>query len=204
MIRYEQQQHFVVGALTLASVLGVVVALGVAMTCIAAVRRIMQVLPPSTPRRADVRFWYSMAAVLMLLAAWRGLGGEAAIQAFGRATAHAGAWYDERRLSQGIIVSLLLIGGGASMLALLRLLGGRRNTVILAALATTGLTGLTILRMISLHLVDWFLYTGIGPLRMNWMLEGTFYFIIAAAAVHTIRTTHAPRRRRRSGGTDTG
>ncbi|MGW8281612.1 hypothetical protein ACWGK7_19250 (plasmid) [Sphingomonas aurantiaca] len=198
MIQYEQQQHFVLGTLTMPSLMGTMLAVVTAVACVAAARRMLAVLPPSSVRRADVRFWHAVAGVLIALALWRGLGGEAAVQAWARDAAHAGAWYDERRFSQAIIVSLGLIFGTAVVFALLRLLGGRRGTVIVAALATVGLVWLTMMRLVSLHLVDRFLYTGIGPIRMNWVLEVSFLLATAAAAVHTVRTTQPPRRKRSS------
>lgn len=200
MIQYEQQQHFFVGALTLVSLCGVVLTLLAALACAAAAWRTLCVPNRSLMRRADVRFWYGIVAVLLTLAAWRAWGGEAAVQAWARSTAHTGQWYNDRRFSQAIIVSLNLIAGAAAVLALLRLLGGRRGTVIVAALATVGLVGLAIMRLVSLHLTDRFLYTGIGPIRMNWVLEASFLLTVTASAVQTVRTTHTPQRKRRNGG----
>ena len=166
------------------NLLGVLAYVVVVVACLAAALR-ARAAPARRVRAHLTRHWLGLAALFLILAAWRGLGGEAAAQDWGRSLLHAEGLYDARRSWQGPVgaFALLAAGAWASWLAI----RDRRRIDPLVAwsrLAGLGLLGYTALRLLSWHPVDAIIYARLGPLHINHLVDmGLTVFCGLAACV---------------------
>lgn len=145
--------------------------------------------------RGDMVVWASAAAMFVALVAMRLLNGEDYLRGLLRALAAGEGFYNTRWLGQIAAIILLagVLGLGWHKLRLdwIHKRGSQTSRFMRAVLlAMAGFALLYGLRLISLHGIDRLLYA--GPLRLNWVLEGSFTLIITVAAALYIR--HCRRR----------
>lgn len=166
------------------NLLGVLAYLVVVLACLAAALR-ARGAPSRRARTRLTRHWLGLAALFVILAAWRGLGGEVALQEWARGLLHAEGIYAARRSWQGPVgaSALLAAGAWASWLAI----RDRRRLDPLVGwsrLAGLGLLGYTLLRLLSWHPVDALIYAGLGPFHINHLIDmGLTIFCGLAACV---------------------
>lgn len=174
---YEQQESYALGSVTVASFVGglalIACALLAALTATRTLRR----------RPVEPGCWWAIAAILAILALYRLLGLQQSWLAAVRSVAQESGWYADRRLPQVWATCLLLLSAILPLAAGVSLLRQRLSSSALGAGASTyALLGLYVLRDISLHAVDSALYAGIGPVRVNWILEAGLLLTISGSA----------------------
>lgn len=166
------------------NLLGVLAYLAVVLACLAAALHARSA-PSRRARRHLVRHWLGLAALFAILAAWRGLGGEIAVQEWGRSLLHAEGVYAMRRSWQGPLGASALLGAGG-WVGWLAIRDRRRIDPLVgwSRLAGLGLLGYTLLRLLSWHPVDAIIYTGLGPLLVNHLIDmGLTVFCGIAACI---------------------
>jgi hypothetical protein len=132
--------------------------------------------------------WLLLALFFAVLVVLRLFEVEDAVRGSLRTAMRARGSYDQRRAIQGPIVAAIILLAGATALVLLnriaRKVRGQRNLALAAALgAAFAMLVLIALRVISLHVIDAFLY---GPLKLNWVIDlGTSLIVLSAAAYYT-------------------
>ncbi len=121
--------------------------------------------------RREVRFWFGLALVLLLLGINKQLDLQTAFTEFGRVLAHAQGWYDSRALLQRafiLVIGLMSVAFGIVLFALLRKLP---RATRMAAVGVVLLLGFIVVRAASFHHVDLFLGSDVLGIRWNWLFE---------------------------------
>lgn len=152
-----------------------------------------------TPDAAFVH-WCAVAALFFGAAAWRLLNGEGRVQEMLREGLRAGGEYDDRYTMQGPIA--------AALVAMLAIVGAtaawrwftqppHRAWSMAGAL---GLLGFSMIRLVSYHPIDRLIYSGVGPLRLNYLIElaligSVFYgiFLLVSSKRHVRRPSRGHR-----------
>lgn len=144
-----------------------------------------RVRPSSTP--AAWRWWLAVAACFVVLAAIRLTNADQALHDHIRDWAERDGIYGERHDLQ-IPVTLAGLTGLFGMFVWAIVRGWTFDRVVLARSATLVLLVLVVLRMVSLHAVDAFLYRAVGPVRVNYLLDtGLTFSVIALAAAEWLQ-----------------
>ena len=173
--------------MSLMSQIAVIVYCVVILACVAA----MRVAAQHPDRRRDMAHWLAAAAVFAGLAAFRIGQVEERLRDFAREVSQADGVYELRAEVQVPLVILTGLAGLGMMVLFVRLWrrerpGSRARLVLLSRFALLGLVPLFGLRLVSLHQVDYVLYS--GPLRINWLIEGAICAAVGgSAAVYTLR-----------------
>jgi hypothetical protein len=154
---------------------------------------------------SERRFWWSLTVGLLLLGINKQLDLQTWFTLTGKHLAQQTGWYAERRIAQAIFI-FLIAGAGVGLVLLLWGFARKRVRQYRLALSGTIFLGCFILiRAASFHHVDQMLGWQVGGLRMNHFLECGGIFLIALAALKTLRPgrTHIPSQRElsRSSGT---
>ena len=159
----------------------------VILACIAA----MRVAGQHPDRRSDMAHWLAAAAVFAGLAMFRIGQMEDRLREFTRAWTRAEGDYAMRSALQVPLVVLIAVAGLGMVFLFIRLWRrerprSRARLVLLSRFALLGLGPLFALRLVSLHQVDYVLYS--GPLRLNWLIEGAIFLAVGGcAALYTLR-----------------
>lgn len=98
--------------------------------------------------------------------------------------------YAERSTLQAPILAVLLVGLlGLGLWAMyrgpIRFEGTGQRLIWLSRIGVAGLALLVVLRVLSLHFVDKILYS--GPVRLNWVTDGSMTLLVGACAVLYLR-----------------
>lgn len=136
---------------------------------------------------SERRFWWGLTVCLLLLAINKQLDLQTWFTLAGKRLAQQTGWYADRRMVQVIFVFLIAVAG---MVLVLLLWAFARKTVRQYRLALSGAVFLgcfVLIRAASFHHVDQLLGWQIGFLRMNHILECGGIFLIALAAIKTLR-----------------
>lgn len=176
------------------NLLGALAYLVVVLACLAAALHARRA-PSRRARGQLVRHWLGLMVLFALLAAWRGLGGEAAVQEWGRNLLHAEGVYAMRRSWQGPVGASALLGAGA-WVGWLAIRDRRRIDPLVgwSRLAGLGLLGYTLLRLMSWHPVDAIIYAGVGPLLVNHLIDMGLTVFCGIAAGVASRARFMPQR----------
>lgn len=142
----------------------------------------------------SIRLWQVAAAFLLLAAVYRAVGAEHYLTDRLRAAATGEGWYGDRRIGQALITSVGVVVSAAAFWTGLRYLASWR--VRLAAISLIGYVVLSVVRLVSLHIVDSLLYRSLGPIHANWLFELVLVGTLSACAVATILQPERPERRR--------
>jgi hypothetical protein len=140
---------------------------------------------------SERRFWWGLTVCLLLLAINKQLDLQTWFTLAGKRLAQQTGWYADRRIAQAIFIFLIAVAG--LTLALL-LWAFARKTVRQYRLALSGTIFLgcfVLIRAASFHHVDQMLGWQVGWLRMNHILECGGIFLIALAAMKTLRLEHS-------------
>ena len=173
--------------MSLMSQIAVIAYCMIVLACVAAIR----VAAQHPDRRSDMTHWLAAAAVFAGLAAFRIGQIEDRLRDFARDASKADGVYELRAEVQVPLVVLAGLVGLGMMFLLVRLWrrerpGSRARLVLLSRFALLGLVPLFGLRLVSLHQVDYVLYS--GPVRINWLIEGAICAAVGgSAAVYTLR-----------------
>ena len=115
--------------------------------------------------------WAGIAALLVALAVIRVGQFEEATRNALRGALRSDGGYDARWEIQGpamVVVLLALVAGG---IWLYLTAVNRPRAVTLARAGALGMVGLLMVRIVSIHMIDQLIYSGIGPLRLNHLYE---------------------------------
>lgn len=174
------------------NLLGVLLYLVVVVLCLAAALR-ARGAPSRRTRKRLIRHWLGLAALFVLLAAWRGWGGEAWVQEWGRGLLHTQGVYEQRRSWQGPLgASILLAAGGWA--AWLAVRNRQRIDPLIgwSRLAGLGLLGYSLLRLLSWHPVDAIIYASLGPFLVNHLIDAGLTLFCGLCAAIAVRAHFAP------------
>ncbi|MHA6333018.1 hypothetical protein ACXYL9_04980 [Qipengyuania sp. CAU 1752] len=147
--------------------------------------------------------WIGISAALVALAAWRLLQIEEFLRSWLR-TEVIGDAYDTRYEFQGPAAAIVILGGLAILALAAWQLHRRPLPVILSSLAIGGFAGLIAIRIVSIHILDRLIYSGIGPVRINYLIElGLLATIVYGVYLYRAEPAQPPtdphRRRTRRG-----
>lgn len=142
----------------------------------------------------NIRLWRVAAAFLLLAGVYRAVGAEHYLTDRLRAAATGEGWYGDRRIGQALITSVGVVVSAAVFWMGLRYRANWR--VRLAAISLIGYVVLSMVRLVSLHMVDGLLYRSMGPIHANWLFELALVGTLCACAVATILQPERPERRR--------
>ncbi|MBD3243323.1 MAG: isopropylmalate isomerase [Chitinivibrionales bacterium] len=172
-----------------------------AAVCAMAARRVSSLYPPAEAVRQRL-FWAITATALVLLGFNKQLDLQSAFTALGRLVARRQNWYDSRRLVQfWFVVVLGLAGAGAVSGALWCLHGALRdNRLVLTGIGLT--VTFVLVRAVSFHHVDRFLFFNPAGLRMNWVLELSGIGLVLAAGLSRLRQASLAKHRKGSVSTE--
>jgi hypothetical protein len=141
--------------------------------------------------------WASIAVAFVGLAIWRFAGGEALLQDLLRTAAAERNLYQERGgLQRPLIAFALLLGAPATVLLWRKYASdSARTRLAVARIAAVVLVGYTIIRAVSLHAVDALIYQSIGPVHINYLIDGGLTLAcLAASASSALRPPTGPGR----------
>ena len=133
------------------------------------------------------RFWWFMAAFLILFGIEREFDLLSMLTDYGRGTAKVQAWYGSRRTYQGAFILVIALLGSvvcAGLIWMFRRAGIHHH---LAIGAFFSLSVFIAIRATSLHQVDSILGKQMIGLKLNWILELSGIIALAIAAVASIR-----------------
>jgi hypothetical protein len=147
----------------------------------------------------DRRWWLLIALAFAGYAVFGLSGAEYKLQAAMRGALMQDGDYSWRRdLQIPITIAAILLIAGAGAVVIWRLQHVPRQYRYaphgIAALAVMALSGVTILRLISLHAIDKLLF---GPLKINWVIEFGAACLAITVALHHRRTVRQFLRHRR-------
>jgi hypothetical protein len=177
------------------SLIAAVFYLLVACSCVFALRAQLQ----SGTRSNGWPLWGWLTLVFVILAAIRFMALEDVLRDTLRGVI---AQADMRSFRQSVQLPIaMMIGSGALAIIVWRSIALWRNWSIfelrmrnIAALALTGLLGLMLVRIASLHLTDAILFSGlIGPVRLNWIVDLGCSTFVLVCAILSARQHHARR-----------
>lgn len=116
-------------------------------------------------------FWTGLAALLVFLGINKQLDLQTAFTFMAKDFAKATGWYENRRIVQGIFVVIIALGGFVASAGLFWMYRHHLSRLwpALAGLAFLGC--FVVIRAASFHHIDQFLKSGLGGIRMNWILE---------------------------------
>lgn len=127
-------------------------------------------------------FWIGLATLMALLGINKQLDFQSLLTELARNAAHAGHWFQARRIVQAIFVAAVGLGGLFGAVLVLRFARAAPRPTRIAAIGTVILIGFVVIRAASFHHIDGLLGMRLGILRWNVWLELTGIAIIAAAA----------------------
>jgi hypothetical protein len=142
---------------------------------------------PASPHARVALVWWSIACLLGFLCVNKQLDLQTAFTELGKLVAHAGGWYDERRVVQLGFIAVLFVLAGVAFAALVRF--GRPALARLR----TALVGVVLLalfvcvRAVSFHHVDLLFGTDVHGFRLNWILELSGIFVLGYAASRELK-----------------
>lgn len=116
-------------------------------------------------------FWTGLAAVLIFLGFNKQLDLQTALTFLGKNFAKSTGWYENRRVAQGIFVTLIGLGGTAFTVWLCWYFRSEWKRLRLALGGVGFLLCFIVIRAASFHHVDQILNFAPGGVRMNWVLE---------------------------------
>ena len=157
-----------IGDPTLAGWLTVVLCLLVSLSCWKSGR---QAELEDSPRSNERFAWRSISILFLALSVDQGLNLITALTMFGRAAAHLQGWYERRQPLQIVLIGILAT---SCVLVVTMLLTWMRRAPIptwLALMGTTLTLTFVLIRAVSYHAVDRFLFERIMGLRWNWIIE---------------------------------
>lgn len=141
-------------------------------------------------RRSDVhqRTVYGFLAVAMgVLAVNKQFNLIGRLTTQGRFLAWGGDWYAARGGLQWALIGGVLLLMGLGLLLLVRFLRPLSRSQVTAVVGVAFLTGFSLLRAISLHAIDAFLYRGFMGINPNFLLEMGGIVLVAIPAIIALR-----------------
>lgn len=136
-------------------------------------------------RNSNARRWLLIALVFVGLAVWRLSNGEMIVQDAVRRAASEDRLYSSRGELQRPLIALIVLFTAPSMFlawgAFRR--SGQGRWMAIAQVATLVLVIYTFVRLVSLHPVDAFVYQSLGPIHVNYLIDGglTSLTLVSAA-----------------------
>lgn len=131
--------------------------------------------------------WWAITCMLGFLGVNKQLDLQTALTELAKLIAHAGGWYDNRRVVQLAFILLLVLVAGAALAALVRF-GRPALGRLRVALVGVVLLGLFVcVRAVSFHHVDILFGTDVHGFRLNWILELSGIGVLGYAARREVR-----------------
>jgi hypothetical protein len=153
-----------------------------------------------SPRSNEYCAWRSIAVLFLALGVNKQLNLITALTVFGRAVAHLQGWYNRRQPVQIVLIGLLAVS--CVLVVIMLLIWMRRAPIAtwLALIGTTLTLTFVLIRAVSYHYVDRFLFGRILGLRWNWVIEiGGIIVVLLASQwrqISHLRSTSTPRMHR--------
>ncbi|MCA9872948.1 MAG: hypothetical protein KC441_04820 [Anaerolineales bacterium] len=135
----------------------------------------------ATPRSR--RLWAMLAVVMALLGINKQGNLVGRLTTEGRLLAWTGAWYQNRAGLQIALAAIVVLLAGGLLLWLLRRLRPLSGPEMTAVVGVVYLLGFALVRAISLHAIDAFLYRPVLGVYPNWLLELGGIALVAVPAL---------------------
>ena len=169
--------------LTITDWFGAILYIATAMVAVHAARRV----PASTVRENLRLHWLAIAALFVGLAIWRLADAEQRLQDRMRAMLVDSGEYAGRWDMQAIVFIALLVAGLLACFWTVRIWQAHRSYRMVSSAASLTLLGFTAIRLLSFHPIDRLLYSGIGPFRLNYLVEGILILAVWYGARQYLR-----------------
>lgn len=126
---------------------------------------------PQKTNKEQRRVWWGLAGGMAVLGLnkWQNLTG--ILTNWGRQSAWQEGWYQGRAGLQLLVIALFLMVGVVFLVLLIHYRRTIDRRQWLAAAGVIFLFCFALVRAVSLHVIDAFLYTGVAGLQPNWLLE---------------------------------
>lgn len=148
---------------------------------------------------AAAAHWWAVAALFAGFAAWRLLNGEGRVQALLRGQLQADGTYDDRYTMQGpLAAALVVVLAAIGAIAAWRWYSQPPHRAWSMA-GALGLLGFSVVRMVSYHPIDRLIYAGVGPLRLNYLIELGCIGLVLYAIYRLQKLSHRSNRTRVKG-----
>ncbi len=123
------------------------------------------------PKVLERRFWWTAAAVMLLLAVNKQLDLQSLLTMLARCHASLAGWYGQRRSLQRAFIFLVAGGGFGLMVLLALLLRSILDRVWVALAGLTFVCVFVVIRAASFHHLDGLIGSVAMGLEVNWILE---------------------------------
>lgn len=141
--------------------------------------------PPLPARRAAL--WLLLALGMFALGLNKQLDLQSLVTELGKAAAHAGGWYEERRVVQVIFIALVGVFGLLGLALLWWLTRGQLRDFRLTLVGLAMIVGYVVIRAASFHHVDLLIRAEVLGVRLNWVFELGGIAIMATGVVLRLR-----------------
>ncbi len=136
----------------------------------------------ASPHARVALVWWGIACLLGFLGVNKQLDLQTALTELAKLLAHAGGWYEGRRVVQLAFIAVLLALAALSLFALVRFGRPALARLRVALIGTVLLALFVCVRAVSFHHVDILFGTDVHGFRLNWILELSGIFVLAYAA----------------------
>ena len=150
---------------------------GTAVLCVISALR----LRPNAPRAANL--WWLLAASMAVLGINKQGNLIGRLTTEGRLLAWTGNWYQSRVWLQGALVVLIVLLAAGVLVWLLRRLRPLSAGQMTAVVGVMALLGFALLRAVSLHAIDAFLFRPVLGVYPNWLVELGGIALVAVPAL---------------------
>mgnify|MGYP001256898033 CR=1 FL=1 len=150
---------------------------GTAVLCVLAAQR----QRPTAPRAGQ--FWWLLAAAMLLLGVNKQGDLVGRLTGEGRLLAWTGNWYQNRAGLQIALAVIIVAVAGGLLVWLLRRLRPLSKRQLVAVVGVVYLVGFVLVRALSLHAIDAFLYRPVLGVYPNWLLELGGIALVAVPAL---------------------
>lgn len=127
--------------------------------------------------------WWGLAGSMLLLGINKQQNLTGSLTQFGRQNAFQGNWYSSRSGLQLLLVGAFLVGGLVLFVFLLRYRHAISRLQWTAVFGVIFLLCFALIRAVSLHAIDAFLYATLAGIQPNWLVEWGGIALVAVPAV---------------------
>ena len=135
--------------------------------------------------------WWAIACLLGFLGVNKQLDLQTALTELGKIAAHAGGWYENRRIVQLAFIVVLIATAGGVLVVLARFGRPALGRLRLALIGVVLLALFVCVRAVSFHHVDILFGTVVHGFRLNWILELSGIGVLGYAARRELRPAAA-------------
>ena len=138
--------------------------------------------------KAQKNTWWGLAASMLILGINKQQNLTGVLTSLGRQNARLENWYRSRSVLQLLLVGIFLVVGCMLLILLIRYRHTISHLQWLAVIGIIFLFSFALIRAVSLHTIDAFLYNSIVGIQPNWLVElGGITLVAVPAVVSLVR-----------------